>query len=127
LVRHFVEKYAALMDKKIETIPPEAMEWLARYHWPGNIRELQNFIERAVILSPGNVLRPPLSELKQSVGEARTQAGTLEEVQRDRILSALQETKWVIGGPKGAAACLGLKRTSLVYKMQKLGISRPGK
>jgi len=73
------------------------------------------------------VLRPPLSELKQSVGEARTQAGTLEEVQRDRILSALQETKWVIGGPKGAAACLGLKRTSLVYKMQKLGISRPGK
>ncbi|HLC11184.1 MAG TPA: sigma 54-interacting transcriptional regulator, partial [Candidatus Bathyarchaeia archaeon] len=104
LVRHFVEKYAALMDKKIETIPPEAMEWLARYHWPGNIRELQNFIERAVILSPGNVLRPPLSELKQSVGEARTQAGTLEEVQRDRILSALQETKWVIGGPKGAAA-----------------------
>ena len=127
LVRHFVEKYAALMDKKIETIPPEAMEWLARYHWPGNIRELQNFIERAVILSPGNVLRPPLSELKQSVGEARAQAGTLEEVQRDRILSALQETKWVIGGPKGAAARLGLKRTSLVYKMQKLGISRPGK
>ncbi|PYU12127.1 MAG: Fis family transcriptional regulator, partial [Acidobacteria bacterium] len=115
LVRHFVEKYAALMDKKIETIPPEAMEWLARYHWPGNIRELQNFIERAVILSPGNVLRPPLSELKQSVGEARTQAGTLEEVQRDHILRVLQETKWVIGGPQGAAARLGLKRTSLVY------------
>src|SRR6266849_4121473 len=109
LVRYFAQKYARRMNKRIETVPTDAMEWLARYHWPGNIRELQNFIERAVILSPGNVLRPPLSELKQSVGEARTQAGTLEEVQRDRILSALQETKWVIGGPKGAAACLGLK------------------
>lgn len=127
LVRHFVEKYARLMDRKIETIPPEAMEGLTRYHWPGNIRELQNFIERAVILSPGKVLRPPLSELKQSVAEARGQAGTLEEVERDHILRILQETKWVIGGPHGAASRLGLKRTSLVYRMQKLGVSRPWK
>ena len=127
LVRHFVEKYARLMDRKIETIPPEAMEALTRYHWPGNIRELQNFIERTVILSPGKVLRPPLGELKQSAAEDRSQAGTLEEVERDHILRVLQETQWVIGGPHGAAARLGLKRTSLVYKMQKLGISRPGK
>jgi formate hydrogenlyase transcriptional activator len=127
LVRHFVEKYATLMDRKIETIPPEAMEALTRYHWPGNIRELQNFIERTVILSPGKVLRAPLSELKQPVAEAPAQGSTLEQVERDHILRALQETRWVIGGPHGAAARLGLKRTSLVFKMQKLGITRPGK
>jgi formate hydrogenlyase transcriptional activator len=127
LVRHFVEKYATLMDRKIETIPLEVMEALTRYRWPGNIRELQNFIERTVILSPGKVLLAPLSELKQPVAEAPAQGSTLEQVERDHILRALQETKWVIGGPHGAAARLGLKRTSLVFKMQKLGITRPGK
>jgi formate hydrogenlyase transcriptional activator len=127
LVRHFVEKYATLMDRKIETIPLQVMEALTRYRWPGNIRELQNFIERTVILSPGKVLLAPLSELKQPVAEAPAQGSTLEQVERDHILRALQETKWVIGGPHGAAARLGLKRTSLVFKMQKLGITRPGK
>jgi formate hydrogenlyase transcriptional activator len=127
LARHFVEKYAALMSRKIETIPSEVMEALIRYHWPGNIRELQNFMERATILSPGKVLRAPLPELKQPIEEGHPPTGTLQDVERNHILQALEETKWVIGGPRGAAKRLGLPRTSLVYKMQKLGISRPGK
>ncbi|HEX4076208.1 MAG TPA: sigma 54-interacting transcriptional regulator [Candidatus Acidoferrales bacterium] len=123
LVRHFVAKYARLMNKKISTVPDEAMEALRGYPWPGNIRELQNFIERAVILTPGPTLRPPLSELKR-LAAPRTRSGTLEDVEREHILQTLQDTKWVVGGPRGAAARLGLKRTSLVYKMQRLGISR---
>lgn len=123
LVRHFVAKYAQLMNKKISTVPDEAMEALRGYPWPGNIRELQNFIERAVILTPGPTLRPPLSELKR-LAAPRTRSGTLEDVEREHILQTLQDTKWVVGGPRGAAARLGLKRTSLVYKMQRLGISR---
>jgi formate hydrogenlyase transcriptional activator len=126
LAQHFVEKYAQLMSKKITAVPDEAMEALRAYAWPGNIRELQNFIERAVILTPGSTLRPPLAELKR-LAAPRTRTGTLEDVEREHILQTLNETKWVVGGPRGAAARLGLKRTSLVYKMQRLGISRQSK
>ena len=124
LVRHYVDKYAQRMNKRIETIPEEAMETLCRYSWPGNIRELQNSIERAVILTPGNVLQVQLKELQQANPIPGTTVNTLEEVERERILQALQETGGVVGGRVGAAARLGLKRTTLLSKMQKLGISR---
>ena len=108
-----------------------AVQVLLSYAWPGNVRELQNYIERAVILSPGKVLRAPLAELKQSVarmdcsGEcAAPKAMTLKDAEHDHIIQALAETNWVIGGPKGAAARLGLQRTTLISKMQRLGISR---
>ena len=124
LVRHYMNKYAQRMNKRIETIPEEAMAALCRYSWPGNIRELQNFIERAVILTPGSVLQIQINELQLSGPIGTTVAGTLEDVERERILEALRETDAVIGGEKGAAARLGLKRTTLLSKMQKLGISR---
>jgi len=124
LVRHYVDKYAQRMNKQIETIPEEAMAALCRYSWPGNIRELQNFIERAVILTPGSVLRIQTNELQSSGPIASTVGGTLEDVERQRILQTLRETGGVIGGQQGAAARLGLKRTTLLSKMQKLGISR---
>ena len=124
LVRHYVDKYAQRMNKRIETIPEEAMAALCRYSWPGNIRELQNFIERAVILTPGSVLQIQINELQPSGPIASTVAGTLEDMERQRILEALRETGAVIGGQHGAAARLGLKRTTLLSKMQKLGISR---
>jgi formate hydrogenlyase transcriptional activator len=127
LVRHYMNKYAQRMNKRIETIPEEAMATLCRYSWPGNIRELQNFIERAVILTPGSVLQIQINELQPSGPIASTVAGTLEDVERERILEALRETGAVIGGDKGAAARLGLKRTTLLSKMQKLGISRDTK
>jgi len=125
LVRHYVDLYAQRMNKRIETIPEEAMAALCRYSWPGNIRELQNLIERAVILTPGNVLHNQIDEL-QSSGPITT-GGTLEDVERQRILQALRETGAVIGGQQGAAARLGLKRTTLLSKMQRLGISRSTK
>ena len=100
------------------------MEALCRYSWPGNIRELQNLIERAVILTPGSVLQIPINELQPSGPIGTTVAGTLEDVERQRILQALRETGAVIGGHQGAAARLGLKRTTLLSKMQRLGISR---
>ena len=124
LVRHYMNKYAQRMNKRIETIPEEAMAALCRYSWPGNIRELQNLIERAVILTPGNILQIQIDELQPSGPIASTVAGTLEDVERQRILEALRETGAVIGGEKGAAARLGLKRTTLLSKMQRLGISR---
>ena len=122
LVRHYVDKYARRMNKRIETIPGEAMEVLCRHCWPGNIRELQNFIERAVILTPGSVLQVRLSELQQSI--PTTTVNTLQDVRRQHILEALRETGAVIGGEKGAAARLGVKRSTLLSKMQRLGISR---
>ncbi len=125
LVQYFAQKHARRMGKRIESIPTEAMEALARYPWPGNIRELQNFIERSVILSPGSVLRPPLAELKSSSDAPPADVTTLEIAERGHILRALEESRWVIGGPQGAAARLGLKRTTLQSKMQKLGINRP--
>ena len=124
LARHYMNKYAQRMNKRIETIPEEAMATLCRYSWPGNIRELQNFIERAVILTPGSVLQIQINELQPSGPIASTVEGTLEDMERQRILEALRETGAVIGGEKGAAARLGLKRTTLLSKMQKLGISR---
>jgi formate hydrogenlyase transcriptional activator len=124
LVRHYVDKYAQRMNKRIETIPGETMEALCRHCWPGNIRELQNFIERAVILTPGSVLHVQLSELQQSNPIPSTTVNTLEDVQRQRIVETLRETGAVIGGEKGAAARLGLKRSTLLSKMQRLGISR---
>ncbi|HEY2838391.1 MAG TPA: sigma 54-interacting transcriptional regulator, partial [Pirellulales bacterium] len=131
LVRHFTQQFARRMGRRIETITSEVMEALVRYSWPGNVRELQNVIERAVILSPGSVLQVPLSDLKTVPEQAPSQASqenlpvTLVDAERDHILAALQEAGWVLGGPKGAAARLGMKRSTLHWKMQKLGITRP--
>lgn len=125
LVRHFAQKYAQRMNKQIETIPTETMTALSQYSWPGNIRELQNVVERAVILSCGSTLQVPLSELQSTVKMSNGNSMTLEVAERELILRALGETRWVIGGPFGAAARLGLKRTTLQSRMRKLGIVRP--
>ena len=125
LVAHFTDKYARRMDKRISSIPAETMDALKRYHWPGNIRELQNFIERATILTSGATLHVPLAELQQAGREVRKKSSTLAESDRDQIMRALRESQWVLGGPGGAAERLGLKRTTLFYKMRKLGITRP--
>jgi formate hydrogenlyase transcriptional activator len=124
LVRHFTQQFARRMGKRIETIPAATMEALVRYPWPGNVRELQNVIERAVILSPGPTLEVPPADLK-SVGQPTPVAAvTLADTDREHILSALRETGGVLGGSKGAAARLGMKRSTLYKKMKKLGISR---
>ncbi len=127
LVWHFTELYARRMNKKIDEIPSETMDALVRYRWPGNVRELQNFIERAVILSPHTVLRAPTSELEPFSAQKGSNMPItgLEEVERDHIVRALEASNWVVGGRNGAAERLGMKRTSLVYKMRKLRISRP--
>jgi formate hydrogenlyase transcriptional activator len=127
LVNFFANKFAQRMRKSIERIPTETMSALTAYNWPGNIRELQNLIERAVILTRGSVLEIPLGELKQSAkaGSNQNNASTLEAVEREHILRMLGETNWVIGGPTGAAARLGLNRTTLNNRMRKLGIARP--
>jgi len=124
LVAHFVEIYSRRMGKQIEHIPAETMSALSSYHWPGNIRELQNFIERSVILSAGTTLRPPLAELRHSPELESLGAITLEEAERDHIRKTLEYTKLVVAGPNGAAARLGVKRSTLYFRMQKLGISR---
>ncbi len=120
IVRHFVDKYARRMNRNIETIPAKTMEVFTNYSWPGNVRELQNFIERAVILSPGTSLRAPLDELTEA--SSRTDLSTLEEMEREHVLRALRESNWVTGGPNGAAVRLGMKRTTLAYRIRKLGI-----
>lgn len=125
LVRYFVQQLARRMDKTIDTIPTETITALCRYNWPGNIRELENLIERAVILTQGTALYVPLAELKQRAGDGIPPPTTLEETEREHILRILRSTKWVIGGPTGAAAQLGMKRTTLQSKMQRLGIARP--
>jgi formate hydrogenlyase transcriptional activator len=127
LVDHFVEIYVRRMGKQIENIPPETMSALASYEWPGNIRELQNFIERSVILSSGAILRPPLAELKRCPEVQSVGAITLEDAERDHIRKTLEQTRWVVAGPNGAAARLGIKRSTLYFRMQKLGISRANK
>jgi formate hydrogenlyase transcriptional activator len=129
LVTHFTELYGRRMNKRIAEIPPETMDALVRYSWPGNVRELQNFIERAVILSPHSVLRAPIAELEafHAPRENNIAMTGLEEVERDHIIRALEASKWVVGGGNGAAARLGMKRTSLVYRMRKLHISRPAR
>jgi formate hydrogenlyase transcriptional activator len=121
LVRYFVQKYARQMDRRIETVSAEEMDALTRYHWPGNVRELENLIERAVILSPGPELRVPVAELKQP-SEAPSNL-SLQAAEREHIVRVLRETKGVVGGPRGAATRLGLKRTTLQSKMRNLGIA----
>jgi formate hydrogenlyase transcriptional activator len=127
LVEHFVDIYARRMNKQIEHIPTETMSALTSYQWPGNIRELQNFIERSVILSSGNILCPPLASLRAAAETASLEAVTLEDAERDHIRKILEQTRWVVAGPKGAAARLGIKRSTLYFRMQKLGISRTSK
>jgi PAS domain S-box-containing protein len=123
LVRYFVEKYARQMNKQIETIPPETMTALVQWNWPGNIRELENYIERAVILTSGSTLRAPLAELELPEAPAVAEGQTLKGAEREHIVRALREAGGVIGGPKGAAARLGLKRTTLNSKLKKYGIT----
>jgi formate hydrogenlyase transcriptional activator len=127
LVRHFTQHFARNMKKHIDTISSDTISALVRYPWPGNIREMQNVIERAVILSRGPVLHIPLADLKSRIPETSDTNGfaTLEEVERKHILSVLEQTNWVYAGPNGAAARLGLKRPTLQFRMQKLGITRP--
>jgi formate hydrogenlyase transcriptional activator len=130
LVRHFAQQFARRMKKSIETIPSDTMDRLVRYDWPGNIRELQNLIERAVILSPGQTLDVPMATLKPPrvhapAKERSSGHETLEESDRRHILAALEGARWVIGGPNGAAVRLGMKRSTLQFRMQKLGIARP--
>jgi formate hydrogenlyase transcriptional activator len=142
LVRHFTQRFARSMNKDIESIPSETMNALCEYHWPGNIRELQNVIERAVILSSGPVLRVVLSDLKSNGSSVAASENAksaarpenlgnmqrvLEETERKQILGALEESRWVVAGPKGAAARLGMKRSTLQVRMQKLGIARSSK
>lgn len=127
LVHFFANKFAQQMKRPIESVAKETMAALINYHWPGNIRELQNLVERAVILSRGSTLEIPLAELKQSSKPANHSNGaaTLESIERDHILRVLGDAKWVIGGPTGAAVRLGLNRTTLNHRMRKLGITRP--
>jgi len=122
LVRYFVDKYAKAMNRKIERIPSSVMDAITRYSWPGNIRELQNFMERAVILSEGSILRPPMGELRES--KSKTGSATLKDVEQRHIQQVLRECDWVLGGPQGAAARLGIPRTTLIYRMRRLGIRR---
>jgi formate hydrogenlyase transcriptional activator len=141
LVRYFVQKISRRLNKTVEYVPADAMDALANYSWPGNVRELENLIERAVLLSPGKELRVPISELKSATlttagadlfSAASTPSlssasplSTLAEADRQHILRALRQTEWRIAGPKGAAALLGMKRTTLQARMRKLGIRRP--
>jgi len=126
LVWHFTALYGRRMNKRIDEVPSETMDALVRYRWPGNVRELQNFVERAVILSPRSVLRAPTSELEPFSSPRQSDApmSGLAQVERDHILQALEASNWVIGGRNGAAARLGMKRTSLVYRLKKLRITR---
>jgi formate hydrogenlyase transcriptional activator len=134
LVRHFVQQFGRRMNRSIETIPSETMNTLVRYDWPGNIRELQNVIERAVIVSTGPVLKAPLDDLRTRVAavepsngssaseDSGKMRGVLEDAERKQILAALKQARWVVAGPKGAAALLGMKRSTLQAHMQRLGI-----
>ena len=124
LIRHFVEKCAAELKKRINVIPDEAVEAMMNWDWPGNIRELENFIARSVILSEDNRLLPPLAELREPGRRLQESTETLRDLERDHILEMLRRARGVLSGPGGAATRLGLKRTTLQYKIQKLGISR---
>jgi formate hydrogenlyase transcriptional activator len=125
LVRYFAEKFSRQMQKSIETIPAESMAKLQRSHWPGNIRELENLVERSVILSSGSFLQVPMTEMNLPPATAKAaRVSTLEGTERQHIIKTLRETRGVFAGPNGAASRLGLKRTTLQYKMKKLGITR---
>jgi formate hydrogenlyase transcriptional activator len=123
LVRYFVQKFARRMNKSIESIPTEIIRELEHWHWPGNIRELENFIERSVILTAGPVFFAPMAGLQVSSPERRP-GSTLQDIEREYILLTLRESGGVIAGAHGAAARLGMKRTTLQSRMQKLGITR---
>jgi formate hydrogenlyase transcriptional activator len=123
LVRCFIDRHAKRCGKEIDDLPDETVDAMVRYPWPGNVRELENLVERSVILSQGRSLEVPLEELRSD--EEGSDVTTLQGIEREHILRALNEANWVIGGRGGAAAKLGVKRTSLQHKMQKLGISRP--
>jgi len=124
LVMHFVRTFADRMNKSIVEVPREAINVMISHSWPGNIRELRNFIERSVILSPGSVLHAPLKELKPTPQPVAGTPVTLEDAEREHICKTLDQTKWVVAGPRGAAARLGVKRSTLYFRMRKLGISR---
>jgi len=124
LVLHFVRTYADQMGKQIDEVPAGVMEALVNHFWPGNIRELKNFIERSVILTSGKVLRPPLDSLKRTAETESPGAITLADAEREHIRKTLEQTRWVVAGDDGAAARLGIKRSTLYSRMQKLGISR---
>jgi formate hydrogenlyase transcriptional activator len=126
LVRHFAQRFAQKFGKRIESIASGAMDALSQYSWPGNIRELENIIERAVVLSVGPVLRVSLRDLQTRIAPGHTEGRlrTLEEVERNHILKTLKETRWTLSGPGGAAARLGLNRSTLYFRMKKLGITR---
>src|SRR6267143_2678306 len=126
LVMHFMRIYAERMNKKIDWIPTRVMEVLVSHSWLGNIRELQNFIERSVILTDGNTLRPPLKGLQQTGEIDSPESITVEGAERDHIRKTLEQTHWVIAGPRGAAVRLGMKRSTVYSRMRKLGISRYG-
>jgi transcriptional regulator with GAF, ATPase, and Fis domain len=127
LVNVFVSRFSARMNRRIESIPDETLQELKRYDWPGNIRELQNFIERSVILSKGSTLQAPVESLTQTIANATRPSGpvTLEEAETMHIIRVLDQLNWVVGGPKGAAEKLGMKRTTLIATMRRLGITRP--
>jgi len=127
LVRYFVQRFAARMQRRIEVIPTETLDAMRRYPWPGNVRELENLIERAVILSSGPHLTVPLAHLaRRSTPAAQDEsASTLEGVERAHITRVLEETNWMLGGPRGTAARLGMKRTTLQSLMKRLAIGRP--
>jgi len=122
LVLHFVAKYAEQMNKPLKIIPSETMKAMLTYNWPGNIRELQNFIERGVIISPGAVFEPDLDHLQRQKTRLRKDGPTLDDATRNHILRTLDEVDWVIGGQHGAASRLGIPRTTLLTKMRRLGI-----
>ncbi|HEY4816049.1 MAG TPA: sigma 54-interacting transcriptional regulator [Candidatus Acidoferrum sp.] len=127
LVRHFVKTFGERMGKYIDEVPVEVMQSLVSHSWPGNIRELQNFIERSVVLTSGNTLRPPLAALQRAAEAEPPEAITLKDAERKHIRKTLEHTRWVVAGPNGAAARLGIKRSTLYFRMQKLGISRSSK
>lgn len=126
LVRHFVREFSRRMNKNIAHIPEHVMQAFRQHHWPGNIRELQNCVERAVLMTEGEVLHPPLSELTRRIPAmtSNESARTLAEMERGHITATLQKSNWIVGGQAGAAVKLGLPRTTLIARMRKLGISR---
>jgi len=127
LVQHFVERFSRRMNRNIESVPKQGMDALINYSWPGNVRELENVIERAVILSPGTELKVPVGELSRLAPVADGwKPQTLEDAERAHILATLKKTRWVLAGPNGAAIRLGLNRSTLQFRMKKLGIVRPG-
>jgi transcriptional regulator with GAF, ATPase, and Fis domain len=125
-VESFVQEFSRTMKKSIESIPRSTLETLQQHHWPGNIRELRNVVERAMIVAQGDVLHPEVPQQARTSAATVAEALTLDEIQRQHILAVLEKTGWRISAPRGAAARLGLKPTTLEYRIRKLSISRPG-